>query len=256
MMRHLIKIIEDISKATQYYIRFGEIPKDERSGIGASPNHIAHMFRTSNQEKGVSVYWARWSEEHNQWGIEDVGNFATFNELTYLASEGQRKIYLVTGDPVYDEEHEEDQYGIDGEPLIHNVKIIKELQIEDIFCGDEFDGRDLKDPPVVRISAKKMIIIYPDGEVKIEHNIDEPAEQIDILMGNVDGIEGTYQGHPAVLIRDYSVEDATTLPINVKGSELARESFRLPKDRSLKGKVLILVDAKATFKDKPYRIWR
>ncbi len=116
-----------VESAETYYIRFGDIPEGERSAIGASPNFIANMFRTGDEEEGVSVYDARWLEKKEAWSIDEI-NVASLDEL--IAQ--KRPAYLVTGDLV--------GTGIDGEPLLHNVKIVKQIPYTEIWipAWDEY----------------------------------------------------------------------------------------------------------------------
>jgi len=140
------------STEPKVYIRFGEIPKGERSGIGASPNVYKHMYRRSDQEMGVSVYDVEWDAARNLWAL-DVYNVASAGELIFAAMMGHRKVYLVSGHEVtYDDLTESEQElvewneagwvrGIDNEPLLRDVKIIGELTCRD-FYGPGFYNPD------------------------------------------------------------------------------------------------------------------
>ena len=108
----------------KYYIRFGEIPKNERSSIYKGEVKIG-------EELGVSVYDAVYI--NNYWRIVlpnklkcEIG-FDLYNFI----SDKNRKIYLVMGDEL-------SQKGSTNEPLIVNVKIIKELQKEICFLSELF----------------------------------------------------------------------------------------------------------------------
>jgi GNAT superfamily N-acetyltransferase len=119
-MRDIITLIEaSIVPAPEYYIRFGDIPKGERSAIGASPNIYAHLSRRSNKEKGVSVFST--VKNGRRWSIIDVGNYASLDGLLSQ----QRPAYLVTGRVV--------GQGIDGEPVLRDVVIVQELRYSQLF---------------------------------------------------------------------------------------------------------------------------
>lgn len=105
-----------------YYIRFGQIPSNERSGIYKGEEKIG-------EEIGVSVYDC--VQINGEWRIvlpmllkKEVGfdlyNFIQGHEYDKEEySTEHLPMYLVTGDLV--------GYGSTNEPLIKNVKIIKEL---------------------------------------------------------------------------------------------------------------------------------
>lgn len=84
------------------YLRLGEIPTNESS----------YNFLTKGQENGVSVF---------EWD----GNSPVLSNLQLVDSFSGRddhKAYLVTG--------EEIGIGFDGEPLLKNVKIVKEINLD------------------------------------------------------------------------------------------------------------------------------
>lgn len=96
----------------RYFIRFGEIPENERSGI-------YHISEKIGEEIGVSVFDATCIDD--EWRIVlplnitepliiDLQNFGIYSRPIK---------YLVTGDVV--------GKGTIGEPLIRNVKVIKNL---------------------------------------------------------------------------------------------------------------------------------
>lgn len=103
----------------KHYIRFGEIPENETSGIYLSGERIGI-------EKGVSVYDA--VEIDGEWRVvlpnpllKEVG-FDLYNFISntkHLVETERRPMYLVQGDEV--------GRGSTNEPLLRNVKIIKEL---------------------------------------------------------------------------------------------------------------------------------
>lgn len=89
------------------YIRFGALPKGGKSRNWASGEY----------ERGVSVYRARYNV--------NTGTYQPFGalpgaEIAHLLRGS--KILLVTGDKV--------GTGSDGEPLLSNVRIIAELELE------------------------------------------------------------------------------------------------------------------------------
>ncbi len=105
--------------AKKHYIRFGEIPENEASGIYRGEEKVG-------EEKGVSVYDA--VEIDGEYRVvlphpllKEVGfdlyNFIQATEYMYETE--HRPMYLVQGDEV--------GKGATNEPLLRNVKIIKEL---------------------------------------------------------------------------------------------------------------------------------
>jgi len=103
----------------RHYIRFGEIPENEVSGIYRGEVKVG-------EEKGVSVYDA--VQIDGEWRIvlprpllKQVG-FDLYNFISntkHLVETERRPMYLVQGDEV--------GKGATNEPLLRNVKIIKEL---------------------------------------------------------------------------------------------------------------------------------
>ena len=91
------------------YIRFGEIPEDERSGI------YSHNESTGEKEIGVSVY----DQLDGSPCIPFPITGTTLNTLECFILYTKQKIYLVEGDEV--------GRGTDNEPLIRNIRIIKEI---------------------------------------------------------------------------------------------------------------------------------
>lgn len=96
-----------------FYIRFGEIPKDEQSSI-----YYRGMY--CGKEIGVSVYDCTFirGEHHiivpcpvTMGGLDTITGFLFYNK--------NRPIYLVEGEWV--------GTGHDGEPLIRDVKIIADI---------------------------------------------------------------------------------------------------------------------------------
>lgn len=96
-----------------FYIRFGEIPKDERSSI-----HYRGMY--CGKEEGVSVYDCTFI--HGEYriiipcpitsgGLDTLTGFLFYNK--------DKPVYFVEGEQV--------GTGHDGEPLIRDVKIIADI---------------------------------------------------------------------------------------------------------------------------------
>lgn len=105
----------------RYYIRIGEIPENELSKIHRGDAVIG-------EEKGVSVYDAEFIND--KWRIVmpyyfKEGQGQTYEGLIQNVTEcrykinNPSKVYLVSGKKVGN--------GSDGEPVIKNVKIIKDL---------------------------------------------------------------------------------------------------------------------------------
>lgn len=91
----------------KYYIRFGEIPLNEKS-----------KKLHSGYEKGVSVYDAVLMT--NGWHIilPTPIKYGQGKTYEYLIN-SNRNVYLVTGDEI--------DIGSDNEPVIVNVKILKDI---------------------------------------------------------------------------------------------------------------------------------
>ena len=108
----------------KHYIRFGEIPQNERSGIFRSDKKIG-------EEEGVDVFDA--INIDGQWRIVlpyslnsnigfDLHNLINSKFETSYKVDRKNKMYLVQGDEV--------GIGSCNEPLLRNVKIIEELFAE------------------------------------------------------------------------------------------------------------------------------
>lgn len=97
------------------FYRFGEIPKNEKSYIWKGNEKVG-------EEIGISVYEAH---KNINGTYSPVLPFPTnekaFNDFIYHIEYFTGNKYLVTGDLL-------DKTGTNGEPLIKNVKILKELQ--------------------------------------------------------------------------------------------------------------------------------
>lgn len=103
----------------KYYIRFGEIPENETSSIYLGGVKLGDEF-------GVSVYDA--VEMTDGWHVIMPLPITSKQGTTYLClSKQNRNVYLVTGDEI--------GYGSDEEPVLKNVKIIKDIT-EKIYKED------------------------------------------------------------------------------------------------------------------------
>lgn len=120
-------LVENEEPEQEFYVRFGDLPEGGRSQIGAAPNWVAHLLQTDDHELGVSVYPASWNAGRQRWSI-DCDNPASLSEL--LAQE--RPAYLVTGEPIQDDDGY-DACGMDGEPLLKDVSILRQLEYRQIY---------------------------------------------------------------------------------------------------------------------------
>lgn len=95
-----------------YYVRFGDIPKDERSRYHKGDEVIKKENGVSvwNAVMANDVYYPILPNNPSECAVQDYFSFIW----------GNRKAYLVTGDAL-------DDVGACGEPLLVNVKIISEL---------------------------------------------------------------------------------------------------------------------------------
>ena len=112
------------------FIRFGEIPKDEQSSI-----HYRSFY--CGKEPGVSVYdCVIWGDGIPQIVLPIPFLEGALNTLTdMLIYNKDKSVYLVTGDVV--------GHGHDNEPLIKNVKIVKDITKEfRAQLGDEDKRHD------------------------------------------------------------------------------------------------------------------
>ena len=137
--------------ARKTYLRFGEVPEGERSGIGASPNWIHAMGRRTNAEAGVSAYEVERDPARGIWEVVGCGNHATANELVARASAGRCRAYLVRGtevrwadlDAAERAVHEwvpgGQVRGTDGEPLLRGVSVIREVGMNEVAFPGAYD---------------------------------------------------------------------------------------------------------------------
>lgn len=109
------------------YIRFGEIPENEQSKIGNGA--IGEGYKCIGYEIGVSVWDAVLLDDGYHLVAPINGNSATYGDFSSYAfpddcygCRPDDKIYVVSGDEV--------GKGSDNEPLLKNVKIIKQLPFD------------------------------------------------------------------------------------------------------------------------------
>lgn len=100
------------------FIRFGDIPKDERSVIYKGSGDGKYLY---GYEIGVSCYHASKIDGKYHIVLSHITK-TTLNTLHSLYYCFEReKCFLVSGDLV--------GYGTDGEPLIKNVKILQTINL-------------------------------------------------------------------------------------------------------------------------------
>ena len=120
--------MKDNGKMVKEYIRFGKIPKDERSKIGNGC--IGDGYKCIGYEKGVSVWDCIYNSDTDLYQLVaphptqfTSGDFSqAFDPDCCCGCDPNGKIYIVTGTEV--------GYGADNEPLLKNVKIVKELPFD------------------------------------------------------------------------------------------------------------------------------
>lgn len=95
------------------YIRFGEIPSDEKSKVYRGDEIV-------REEAGVSVWEAIECDNRYYPILPDSPTDNTISDYFYLMLNSESNVYLVTGDRIFIE-------GADREPLLINVKIIKDI---------------------------------------------------------------------------------------------------------------------------------
>ena len=116
------------------YIRFGEIPKEEKSKRGNGI--IGDGYKVVGYEEGVSVWDCVYNFDTDKYHlVAPHGNSCTHGDFSKSAfpddcygCDPNQKIYVVTGIEV--------GYGADKEPLLKDVKIVKELPY-DYFAFEE-----------------------------------------------------------------------------------------------------------------------
>lgn len=99
----------------KYYIRFGDLPPHERSGIWKSDELIGY-------EDGVSVYECCIENDTHKLILPIPLSSSSLFTIQGFVLYDKRKVYLLTGTEV--------GKGTDGEPIIKNIRIIKEITKE------------------------------------------------------------------------------------------------------------------------------
>lgn len=115
----------------RYYIRFGLWPKNERSRNWLIRDEEVY-------EGGVSAYHVDYDLDEDRWAIDPSVNEDTITGTLENLLYGQRPIYLVQGDEIEEE-------GADGEPLLHNVRLITQLDRHSVYVPGIFDPREDQD---------------------------------------------------------------------------------------------------------------
>lgn len=99
----------------RFYLRFGEIPENEISGIYTGEEKVG-------EEKGVSVYPMAMNMGDVYLGFPFPVTEKAINTLSQLTMYSMRRCYIVKGDYI--------GRGSDREPLIKNVKVVGELDYQ------------------------------------------------------------------------------------------------------------------------------
>ena len=121
-------IYELCNKQMKEYIRFGELPEDGCSKRGNGI--IGDGYECVGKEKGVSVWDCVYNFDTDLYQlVAPHPTRFTYGDFTSMAfpdnccgSDPNKKIYVVTGIEV--------GYGADNEPLLKDVKIVKELPFD------------------------------------------------------------------------------------------------------------------------------
>ena len=149
------------------YIRFGDIPNNEKSKIYRGEEEIG-------EENGVSVYPAFESNGDIVIGLTFPITRTSLHTQQHLLEYDNRPCYLVSGDCV--------GKGIDGEPLIRNICIIKQLnnyRIKEIEKQGEQKSLDdiakevIKDKDAAISFLKSCGIMNENGELADEYKIEQ-----------------------------------------------------------------------------------
>lgn len=130
------------------YIRFGEIPIDEKSKVFYNGEYIV------KEEDGISVFDCAIINNTVRLVLPIIVTSSALNCIDgflydYIHGDKRVSIYLVTGDLV--------GYGCDNEPLIRNVNIISKLEPEDLF--DKSYSFDMESINEKEIPADKVYYI-------------------------------------------------------------------------------------------------
>lgn len=105
--------VEKWARAKPCYLRFGALPKS-----GKSRNH-----RDDIEEAGVSVFRGLLSPD-DEAAVVVASNFETGSAVSCLRD--NRDAFVVTG--------EETGFGSDGEPVLGNVRILREVRVTEILA--------------------------------------------------------------------------------------------------------------------------
>ena len=124
----------------QLYVRFGDIPSNEKSKIYHGEDEIG-------DENGVSVYPAFELNENIVLGLTLPITKTTLYTQQHLLEYDNRSCYLVSGDYV--------GKGTDGEPLIKNISVIKRL--------DNYRIKECEKKPVIEMKT-------PEESLSIDFN--------------------------------------------------------------------------------------
>ncbi len=108
----------------KYYIRIGELPRDNKSKIYQWDNKEHTSRSVVGEEKGISAYNAVFDEEKGNWLISPhASRTASYRDtlLTLIEEvvKGEKSVYLITGNEI--------GIGYDGEPLLEDVKVVKDI---------------------------------------------------------------------------------------------------------------------------------
>ena len=181
-VKDVIAWLEKQGEQQPLYIRFGEIPDNEKSKIYRGEEEIG-------EEDGVSVYPAFEVNGDIVLGLTLPITKTTLYTQQHLLEYENRPCYLVKGDYVGKD--------ADGQPLIHNVQIIKKI---DNYRVKEEKADNAKDPapktePTFLFKVKKdgkeynVRGIFGDVTVEIE---DKPGHYIYADLDDCEIIKGGY----------------------------------------------------------------
>ena len=113
------------------YIRFGKIPKNEKSRI-----HLGDDIRF---EIGVSVWDAVKLEDGYHLVAPLQGNSCTYTDFIKMAFPQEWYGDFVSHEPIYVVSGEEVGRGSDNEPLLKNIEIIEELPFDYFNYGPSYE---------------------------------------------------------------------------------------------------------------------
>lgn len=155
----------------QLYVRFGDIPSNEKSKIYHEEDEVG-------EENGVSVYPAFELNGNIVLGLTLPITKTTLYTQQHLLEYDNRPCYLVSGDYV--------GKGTDGEPLIKNISVIKRLE--------NYRIKECEQKPVIEMkSAEESLGIDSDTYNKIvDECIYGEQKPVDLPNGEDYGIDGLY----------------------------------------------------------------